>query len=319
MSPRLTAEQKAEPGLGASSIAVIAGVSPYRTPFEEYLVQIGELDPELRQTDDDRKRKERGHRFEDVALDWYAEDHGPIERIHRTVRHPRLSFIRVHPDARRRPWRSTRRLVEAKTGPRRWDAVPQHVEAQVQMQMAATGADVVDVAQQTFDGPPYVFEVPRNDELIAALEELAVSFWDRVQRHDPPPVDPSVAANRYLDRMWRDAPPIVADRDQRAMLARLLDVRGEVKRLEAEDGNLVIALKQSMAGAPRLEARGIGSVLWTPPFEKRSTAWKSIAEGLLSTLPQDEREALLGIHTTVERDIRQFRPTPWKAQEESAA
>jgi hypothetical protein len=310
--PRLTPEQLAEPGLGATAVAAIAGVSPWRTPFEQYLVSIGELDPEARQTDEERRRKERGHRLENVCLDWYAEDHGPIERVYRTIHHPRLSVVRVHPDARRRPWRETRRLVEAKTAARRWDAVPRHVEAQSQMLMAATKADVVDVAVLGFDGPPHVFEVPRNDELIGALEDLAATFWDRVQRRDPPPIDPSPAANRWLDRLWRDGPPMPADADQRALLARLLDVRAERDRLDAEDGNLVVALKQSMAGGMKLVAPGIGSVLWTAPFEKRTTSWKPIAEGLLAQLAAEQREALLSLYTKVETDVRQFRPTPWK-------
>jgi putative phage-type endonuclease len=322
MSPRLSDQQLADRRghLGASDIAVIAGVSPWKTPFELYLEKIGELDPEARTSDADKSRQERGHRLEDVALDWDAEIRGlSIERIRRDIVHPRLPFVVVHPDARVKPWTKSKRLIEAKTSARHWDAIPLHVEAQVQAQMAATGANACDVVVLGFDGPPVPMEVLRNDELIAALEELATSFWDRVQRHDPPPLDASTAASRYLDRMWTDAPPLVADADQRALLARLLDVRAEAKRLEAEDGNLVIALKQSMAGASRLEARGVGSVLWTPPFERRTTSWKGIAEGLLAQLTPEEREALIAERTTTERDVRQFRPTPWKVQEENAA
>lgn len=320
--PRLTDEQLASRReyLGASDIAVIAGVSPYATPFELYLEKIGELDPQARRSESDAHRMERGHRLEDVALDWYAELEGlSIERVRRDVVHPRLPFIVAHPDARVKPWSSTRRLLEAKTSARHWDEVPRHVEAQVQIQMAAAGADFADVVVLGFDGPPVAHELVRNQELIDALEQLAGSFWDRVQRRDPPPMDPSPAANRWLDRMWRDTVPIVADADQRAMLARLLEVRAERDRLEAEDGNLVIALKQSMAGAARLEAAGIGSVLWTAPFEKRTTSWRVIAEGLLAQLTAEEREALLNLNTKVESDVRQFRASAWKSKEERAA
>ncbi len=319
--PRLSTEQlDRRHYIGASDIAVIAGVSPWKKPFDLYLEKIGELDPEARATDADKVRWDRGHRLEDVALDWYADLEGvAIERVRRDVIHPRLPFIVVHPDARVKPWSTSRTLVEAKTSARHWDGVPQHVEAQVQMQMAASGADAVDIVVLTFDGAPDRLHVARNDELIAALETLAATFWDRVQRHDPPPMDASPATSRYLDRMWTDAPPIVADTDQAAMLARLLTVRAEAKRLEAEDGNLVIALKQSMAGASRLEARGVGSVLWTPPFEKRSTSWKALAEFLMDALTPEDREALIATRTTVEKDVRQFRPTPWKQSEETAA
>jgi putative phage-type endonuclease len=331
---RLTDQQLAAKRhqLGASEIAVIAGVSPWRSPFELYLEKIGELDPDAQRTDADRDRLERGHRLEDVALDWHAEINGlSIERIRRDIVHPRLSFVVVHPDARVKPWRQTRRLLEAKTSARKWDEVPQHIEAQVQTQMAATGADVADVVVLGFDGPPTSFEVPRNNELIAALEELASAFWDRVQRKDPPPIDGSHGASQWLDRLFREGPEERADASQAEALARLLWIRAEQKRLEAEDGQLVNALKFSMAGGARLFAPGVGRIVWTAPAERRDVAWKGVAGDYRKRLeevviragmdPDDAQAALDELdqieteHTTV-KEVRTFRPTPAKPNEE---
>jgi putative phage-type endonuclease len=342
--PRLSAAQleAKRSTIGASDFPVIAGVSPWRTPFELYLELIGELDREAATSDGDRARQERGHRFEDVALAWYAEERGiSIERIHRDIRHPRMPFVIVHPDARVRPWRSTKRLAEAKTGYRRWDEVPQHVEAQVQAQMAAAGADVVDVVLQTFDGPPYVYEVERNDELIAALEDLVRAFWDRVQRRDAPPIDGSRAASRWLDRMFLEGPEVVANKDQSRILARLLEIRAVVKGLEAEDDELVNVLKFSLAGSSRMYAPGVGKVLWTAPSERRTTAWKEVAtayrQALLEVAAHDswianqvvphledrpfteDLDAIEGLYTTVAEGIRQFRVTPAKERGAHAA
>lgn len=313
--------------LGASDIAALAGVSPWKSPFELYLEKIGELDPAARATDADRARQERGHRLEDVALDWDAEIRGlSIERIRRDVRHPRLPFIVVHPDGRVKPWRQTRRLLEAKTSARKWDGVPQHVEAQVQAQMAATGADVVDVVVLGFDGPPEAIEVARNPELISALEDLAASFWDRVQRRDPPPVDGSRAASRYLDRLFIDGPEVRADADQARVLARLLEIRATVKALEAEDDELVNLLKFSLAGAPRMFAPGVGKVLWTAPAERRTVAWKDVAAELIDRLGQlaghEQAEAIraeVEAEHTTSAEIRTFRVTPAKPVEEAIA
>jgi len=205
--PRLTGDCPRSTYLGASDIAVLAGVNPWRTPFELYLEKIGELDPQAAASKAELDRYERGHRLEDVALDWHAEIAGvSIERIRRDVVHPRLPFVVVHPDARVKPWSKTRRLIEAKTSARKWDEVPQYVEAQVQAQMAATKADVADVVVIGFDGPPTVWEVARNDELIAGLEDLAAAFWDRVIRRDPPPLDGSRAASHWLDKLFREGP-----------------------------------------------------------------------------------------------------------------
>ena len=67
--PRLTGAQRDRSTyLGASDFPVLAGVSPYATPFELYLEKIGELDRQATRTDDDLARMERGHRLEDVAL-----------------------------------------------------------------------------------------------------------------------------------------------------------------------------------------------------------------------------------------------------------
>ena len=324
---RLTEQQLADRRnyLGASDIAALAGVSPWKSPFELYLEKIGELDPQARTSEADRARQERGHRLEDVALDWDAEIRGlSIERIRRDIVHPRLPFIVVHPDGRVKPWRKTRRLLEAKTSARKWDGIPQHVEAQVQAQMAATGADVVDVVVLGFDGPPTPIEVVRNPELIAALEDLASSFWDRVQRRDPPPIDGSRAASHYLDRLFIDGPEVRADADQARVLARLIEIRATVKQLEAEDDELVNLLKFSLAGAPRMFAPGVGKVVWTAPATRRNVAWKDVANvyrGLLletSALTADQVDDVVDEHTTTS-ETRTFRVTPVKPAEEAVA
>lgn len=329
---RLTDAQRADRRnyLGASDIAALAGVSPFKKPFELYLEKIGELDPEAQSTGAQRDRMERGHRLEDVALDWDAEIRGlTIERVRRDIRHPRMPFVVVHPDGRVKPWRQTRRLLEAKTSARKWDVVPQHVEAQVQAQMAATGADAVDVVVLGFDGPPVPFEVVRNNELIAALEDLAASFWDRVQRRDPPPVDGSRAASHYLDRMFLEGAEVRADADQARVLARLIDIRASVKALEAEDDELVNLLKFSLAGAPRMFAPGVGKVLWTAPSERRTTKWTEVAaafgaaiDGLVRRHPElqteldvmgvADPETVIAEHTATTA-VRTFRVTASKA------
>jgi predicted phage-related endonuclease len=310
--PRLTDAQVAAKRhqLGASDFASLAGVGE---PLSElYLRMIGELDPEARIGAAQRAVFERGHRLEDVALGWYADDRGvSIERIHRDVVHPRLPFVVVHPDARVKPWRQTKRLVEAKTTRSRWDALPQRVEAQVQAQMAATGADVADVAALSFDGLD-VFEVPRNNDLIRALEQLAVAFMDRVERRDPPPMDGSPAESRWLDRLWAAGGEVIADADQARTLARVVEIREQQKALEAEGDRLVDVLKFSLAGASRLIAPGVGKVLWTAPSSRSTTAWKEVAAVLGGQLPEGSLEAAIEAHTRTDDGIRQFRITPAK-------
>lgn len=311
--PRLSDAQVAAKRhtLGASDFATLAGVDGHLS--ELYLRMIGELDPEARLGDAQRAMFERGHRLEDVALDWYADEKGVrLERVHRDIRHPRLPFVIVHPDARVKPWRSTKRLVEAKSSRSRWDALPLRVQAQVQAQMAATGADVDDVAVLTMDGLD-VFEVPRDDETIAWLEDLARRFMDRVERRDPPPMDGSAAESRWLDRLFDVGDEVIADPDQARTLARILEIDQLAKDLEAERDRLRDVLKFSMAGASRLVARGVGKVVLTAPSYPATTRWRDVAETLASQLPDGALEAAVEAHTTrATEPVRQFRVSPAK-------
>lgn len=279
--PRLTAEQYDErpTGLGATDIAASAGLDPYWSPLEVYLTKIGELDPDARLDDAARGRMERGHRLEDVALEWDRDVTGDaFERVNRTIWHPRIPFIYCHPDARRKPWTKTRRLIEVKTSTRAWKEVPRKTEAQVQIQMACTGATSVDVLVQTFDGPPKRWLVERDDEIIAALERVAAHMWRRIELREPPPMDGSNGAGRWLDSTrWRDEPDLLADPQQRELVAQLLANRQRIVELNGEDERLVNLIKFTMAGSGRLTALGLARVVWTAPYKTSRKSWKEIA------------------------------------------
>lgn len=261
-------------------MSAIAGVDPYRTALEVYLIKIGELDPEALIDDASRGRMERGHRLEDVALEWDRDANGgePFERVHKTVWHPRLDYLYCHPDARRRPWSKLRRLIEVKTSARKWTELPRNVEVQVQMQMACTGALSCDVVLLTFDGAPTRWEVKRDEDLIVALLDVAASFWDRVQRHDPPPMDGAAGTTHWLNTTrWSNEPEFRADSDQTEVIRQLLDVKRKIATYEAEEDRLANVLKFSMAGAGRMLAPGVGRVIWTAPTKIRTVKWKEVA------------------------------------------
>ena len=309
--PRLTEaqHQERERGLGASDVAVAAGVSPWQTPFELYLEKIGELDREAQLDDLSRGRMERGHRFEDIALEWDKDANGgePYQRIGVTVRHPRLPFLYCHPDARRTPWTKTRTLIEVKTSPSAWKEVPRHVEVQVMAQMAVTGATSCQVVVLSFDGAPQRFTVERDEELVAALEGLTAGFWSRVERRDPPPLDGSQGASRWLDRTrWRDEPELAANDSQAEALVRLLEVRAVAAQLQAEDDAIVNALKFSMMGSSRLVARGVGKVVWTAPTQRKTVSWKSVVEQVRPLVDEQSLAEAIDHHTTVKDDVRSF-------------
>jgi len=279
--PRLTQDQLDErlKGIGASEMPAIAGVDPYRTALEVYFIKVGELDPEALIDEASRGRMERGHRLEDVALQWDKDINGDaFERVNRTVWHPRIPFLYCHPDARRKPWTTSRRLIEVKTSNRKWTEIPRNVEVQVQTQMACTGALSCDVILLTFDGAPYRWTVERDEDLISALLQVAETFWDRVMRLDPPPMDGSTGATHWLNTTrWKSEPEFRADPDQTEVIRQLLDVKRKISAFESEEERLTNVLKFSMAGAGRMVAPGVARVTWTAPTVVRSTKWKEVA------------------------------------------
>ena len=317
--PRLTQDQLDErlKGIGASEMPAIAGVDEYRTALEVYLIKIGELDPEALIDDASRGRMERGHRLEDVALEWDRDITGDaFERVNRTVWHPRIPFLYCHPDARRKPWKRDRRLIEVKTASRPWTELPRKVEVQVQMQMACTGALSCDVILLTFDGAPTRTTVERDIDLIVALEQVAESFWDRVQRRDPPPMDGSAGARHWLTTTrWKDEPELRADADQTEVIRQLLDVKRKIHTFESEADRLQNILMFTMAGGAKLFAPGVGSVTWTAPFTRRTTSWKEVAADYRHELEWMKESELTLIdfgdteskHTTVTENARTFR------------
>lgn len=303
MSPRLSAEQLTDRsrGIGASDLPAIAGVDPYRTPFEVYLEKIGELDPDALIDDATRDRFERGHRLEDVALEWDRDRTGePYERVSRTIWHPRLPFLYCHPDARRRPWSKTRRLIEVKTSNEKWKAVPEKVQVQVQGQMAVTGATSCDVLVLGFDGPPKRFLVERSEPMVAALERMAAAMWDRIERRDPPPMDGSAGAGRWLDRTrYQKAPERQATAEEAALMADLLRTRAAAADLEREADRIINVLRFAM-GTNRVYAPGVARAVWTAPSVAKSTAWKDVAAELRGELEEAAWDAIIEAHTTTQ-------------------
>lgn len=278
--PRLSEEQRDErrQGMGATDVVTAAGLG-FNTPLELYLEKIGELDPEARIDDASRGRMERGHRLEDVALEWDRDIHGePFYRVTRTVWHPRLPFLFCHPDATRDRFGKLDHLIEVKTSNRRWKEVTKAAEVQVQVQMACTGASATDVIVLTFDGAPTRFVVERDPLLIEAIEGLAVAFWDRVQRRDPPPMDGSGGASRWLDRTrFRNEPQLTATDDQRALVEQLMRLRRAKELLEEEEAKLQNDIKMTMEGSSRLVVPGMATVVWTAPTTYTYVAWKDVA------------------------------------------
>jgi putative phage-type endonuclease len=77
---------------------------------------------------------------------------------------------------------------------------PQHIQIQVQAEMAVTGRDFDSVAVLIGGNEFRHFDVERNPDFIDELEHLAREFWEKVRSGEPPPID---ASERTLDAIKR--------------------------------------------------------------------------------------------------------------------
>lgn len=199
--------------IGASEVAGLfsdaegKSLSPYTTAYVLWLERTGQLAPkEL-----DAEYVEMGNRLEPVIAEIYAErtgrkiwQGGPFcVAVHDTI--PRL---RATPDrwVVEAPDRPGAGLVQIKNANafivKDWeDGPPQHIEIQVQAEMCVTGRDWDSVAT-LFGGNTFrSFDVERNPEFIAELEEQVRWFWGMVEGRTAPAIDGSAHTLAAIKRL----------------------------------------------------------------------------------------------------------------------
>lgn len=256
--------------LGGSDAAVIAGLSPWKTPYQLYLEKIGKEKPaDL----SDNERVYWGQILEAVVAHEYGRRTGrKIRRVNKLLMHNEHPFIAAHID---RDVLNESRILEIKTagrgtdwGEEETDEIPPHYYAQVQHYLAVTGADVCDVAV-LIGGQQYrQYEVPRDDEYIAALIKLELDFWEHVQSEDPPTPETSAEANEMWPTttggiVYGDATTIRAAQD-------LYDVKAKIKDLEAQKDHLETQLKAAMEDiGDTLVAGKTKLATWKPQESRR--------------------------------------------------
>lgn len=187
-------------GIGSSDAPAILGVCPYRTIADVY-----------------REKKNgtqqyahpgmlRGKRLEPVARAEYERTAGlvvqPATRVHPAIDWMRASLDGIAFD--------DDHLVEIKVPSdgtfaklREERTCPAHYQAQIQHQLAVTGARTADLWVWHPDHEGLRIPVARDEDYIARLIEAEGQFWAMVLDGVPPP-DPALGEER-TDGPWLDA------------------------------------------------------------------------------------------------------------------
>jgi putative phage-type endonuclease len=180
-------------GIGASDVATILHLNPWKSPYTLYYEKRGEL-PAVEST----IPMQLGHYLEPFIDRLYQEE------THRTtvdlgdytvVSHPDFPWLRCTPD-RVVLDESPQRLVELKS-------IGEHAakslgedgdikhQVQVQIQMACLGMEQGDIAALVAGRDFRIFPVARHDRFLAVAIAKCQEFWERLQAGDPPMPDDS--------------------------------------------------------------------------------------------------------------------------------
>lgn len=308
----LTPEQleRRRSSIGASDVAAILGLDPYRTGLDIWLQKRG-----LAEVQDQTEASLMGHLLEPVVATRYAMVHPDVSlRTSETIVGNEPYFTAT-PDrvasTHKQEW-----LVEIKTKSR-WtaerfgeagtDQVPPEILCQVLWQMACTGMDHCDVAVLV-DGREYrEYGVPYDREVAASMQEQARDWWIRhiVNGQEPALTGPSAVA--YLKEKFSavQGDVIVATPTEEQMLHELAQARRAVAQAEQRVEAAQVALMARIADAPGLSG-SVGKVSWRHQKGRTTTDYKRLVADLAVS------EDLLAQYTTTGQPIRVFRFTPSK-------
>lgn len=199
--------------IGASEVAGLFtdengnSLSPHTTPTKLYLERTGQLQPE----ELNAEHVAMGNLMEPVIAGIYEQRTG--RKLWRggdycVAVHPTIPQLRATPDR----WvveakdREGLGLVQLKNANafmiHDWDdGPPRHIEIQVQAEMCVTGRDWDSVAV-IFGGNHFEkYDIERNVDFCAEIEEQVKWFFGRVRGMDPPPIDGSKKTLEAIRRL----------------------------------------------------------------------------------------------------------------------
>jgi len=284
--------------VSATDIPVLLGLSPYRCEADLADEKLNGtlVEPSL--------RMRVGSAVQDLIGEEYTRKTGRrVRRYLGMVTHPTIEWAGASPDFR---VVGERRIVEAKRSTSRSrfaDGLPQDVEAQLQWQMGCTGIQRGDVAVLLGDDELVVYEREADARLFADLVAIADDFRSRLATGGPFARD---AARIKRDYPTDNGAEMVADAEIDTQVRELARLRSTRKATEVEEEALESAVKSRMGEFAVLRGKG-WKVTWKRTKDREETDWRSLATGLLTTIPETEREAIVGIHSSVRQGWRPFR------------
>ena len=261
-------------GLGASDMAAVMGVSPYKTPYQLWAEKTGAT-PEQKVG----AAANRGVILEDAVGLYYEQERGvKLRKSNGIVRLKAQPRIMASLD--RTIVGEPKGIVEIKTSASpRWSMwpVPPEVVIQTHVQMGIVGAEWCDVVA-LLGG--LVFKIERvqfDPELWAEIQRAAMLFLDAVDTKTPPQLEALDAQAFAIATPQGSQEFVEATADLERVYAQLREVNTELHFLEQKKGSLEIIIKEAIGEKAGLAGNG-WTVYWKQARPSEVTDWKMVAQ-----------------------------------------
>ena len=279
--------------LGASDMAAVMGLDPYRNALDVYMRLVGMERPRP-----ETPQMKRGNRMEAVIADWYEEE--MRQQFPRLVLVPAASIIHpshdwllatpdrlVHfdPEQDLLAGRGLEVKTRAFTKKGEWgeagtDEVPHGVAIQCAVGMACLNLPEWDVAAALSLDDWRIYHLLRDSETEEAIIAAGRDFMENcVAKSEPPPLDGSEAAHRLVAALWPLAGTeiVPADEEAEEWLKALAGETETAKRVEAIISELQVRLKAKIGENAGITGAA-GTVTWK--MVRSSPKWAEIAKEL---------------------------------------
>ena len=250
--------------MGSSDAAPACGVSPFATPLDVYLAKRGEPN------NLDSLPLRFGTFNEPFVLSEFTRETGrEVSDFQEHFRHPEFAFIGATVDGI-----SDGAVVEAKTTSLGFDTLPDHIEVQVQEQLACAGMELAFVPVLMRGRDFKIFEVKADADLQEMILERMARLWLRVQEGDPPPAM-SPGDVRRLFPVDKGS-ELVADQTLVEAAQKLREVKTNLASLSDQKAVLETAIQGEM-GEHAVLADSDGHVIATWKTTKASSRFDAKA------------------------------------------
>jgi putative phage-type endonuclease len=267
--------------IGSSDLAVLTGLSPWKSEYELALELTGQMPQEdPAETHDQR---EVGTLMEPVLLELYRRRTGRSARnVHRVLQMRDRPWAVASLDAETKGERPNR-IVELKhSWAVRWasKALPEDVEVQVMWQLGVSGYRQADVMAMAH-GNPRVIAIDFDESYFADLVAIATAFRERILAGRLPKPDGSDSARRALSTRFPadDGTFLPTSIETAAIAAELAAAKRDLAAAKNRVGtaeNAMRALLGDASGVGSLEADGY-RITWKRTTDRTVTDWKGYA------------------------------------------